>query len=354
MKRHIGSVSLVTFATTLAAAVVSADAAEIRFTRLSVHGAPRCEQEAPPAVYVARRPNDQGQPTDDVTIVDGVLETDEIVADAVRISIEADLSVFHAGDVRDVSKMFFWVQPDGTRVPLPHELVLDPVGPTPFNIELARPIARRFLPRLPLSIPLRLKITDPAGCHDVVTSPEAAWRIVPSAGEGFGSEPGGPLVQLPDGATASDDAQLAVLYGCETMPRVQYALTGVAIRGRGRFDGARLKSVRVHEGTPDGPVVVEAAEDIALPAIYVGKTVIDFPDVLIPGDDAASREFWVVVTFADGETDIAAQPYEPEVVAPAFRTRTLFRAGSTEAFEAADGLDYAIDLLTDGRLYTAD
>lgn len=338
---------------TLVSGAASAGAVEVRVTKISAHGLDRCEEGgAPPLYYVARRPNAAGLPTDDVAIVDAILESDTALP-AVRLAIVADLSVFRHGDVRDVSKLFWRVAPDGTRVPLRVEMPVDE-GLTPVRVEIARPIADRFVSRLPLLVPLRLRVFDGATGHELATSADAAWRLVSSAGESAGSAPGGTLVQLPGGAAAADGAQLAVLYGCETMPRVAYTLTGVRIGGRARTPGSRLKSVRVHAGTPDGPVVSEAFEDVSLPAIAIGRQVIDIPDVTVLGDEAATREFFVVVTFADAETDLVSHPIEEDEALPAVRKRGFYRIAEGAVLEAMTNIDYSIDLLTDGRFGTAD
>lgn len=357
MKRHLRRSFVSTFVpvVAIAASVVAADAGatQVAVTRLSVHGRPRCEsEEAPPAVYVARRPNDQGLPTDDVAIAEGTIESDTALP-YVRLSVVADLSIMRDGDVRDVSKLFVRIAPDGARLPLRLEMPIDE-GLTPIRLELARPISDRFVHRLPLLIPLRLRVFDGAGGHELATSPEAAWRLVPSAGEGMGSAPGGGLVQLPGGGDAALGAQVAVLFGCETMPRVAYSLTGVAIGGRARTPGSRLKSVRVHEGTPDGPVVAEVLEDVALPYTAIGRRVIDIPDLHVIGEEAATREFFVVVTFADAETDLVSHSYEVDEALSAARKRAFYRVIEGAVLEPAEGIDYAIDLLTDGLYSTAD
>ena len=93
---------------------------------------------------------------------------------------------------------------------------------------------------------------------------------------------------------------------------------------------------------------------MALPSIAIGRRVIDIPDVLVDDGEAAGRDFWVVVTFADGESDLVSHDMDDDVALPAIRKRLFFRRSAADPLEAAGGIAYGIDLLIDGRLQTAD
>ncbi len=329
----------------------TAVAGDLRIDDVVVHGRPTCTGDLSP-VYVARRANPDAFPTDDVTIVEGVIESDDGLP-AVRLGVFADLSVLRPGDVRDISKMFVLVTPDGERVPLRQLMPLND-GLNPIRLELRRPLADRFLNRLPILIPLRLTVFEGSDGPELASSGDATWQIVPTGGESIGGAPGGSLIQLPAGGTAVDDAQVAVRYGCETLPRgVDYRLTGVAVRGLRRSPESRIKSIEIRRDAPDGLVVARTAEDVALPAIYIGRRVIDLPDVLV-GAHEADAAFFVVLTFSDGLTDLQAHDDALPAQWVGWNYPTLWRIDGWSEFEQAEGVSYAIDLLTDGRLQTAD